>query len=64
MWPSGLREAVGIKSRIHFLRYYMTPLLEKGLVARTNPGNPMSPMQEYCINATVCPFLPLACVTV
>ena len=25
-------EAVGIKSRIHFSRYYMTPLMEKGLV--------------------------------
>ena len=47
MRPSGLREAVGIKSRIHFLRYYMTPLLEKGLVVRTSPDHPMSPMQEY-----------------
>ena len=27
MRPSGLREAVGIKSRILFSRYYMTPLL-------------------------------------
>jgi hypothetical protein len=32
MSPSELREAVGIKSRIHFSRYYMTPLMEKGLV--------------------------------
>lgn len=28
-------------------RYYMTPLMEKGLVARTDPDNPMSPRQEY-----------------
>ena len=34
-------------SRIHFSRYYMTPLIEKGLVARTDPENPMSPRQEY-----------------
>ena len=47
MRPSALREAVGIKSRIHFSRYYMTPLMEKGLVERTDPENPMSPRQEY-----------------
>ena len=47
MSPSALREAVGIRSRIHFSRYYMTPLMEKGLVARTDPDNPMSPRQEY-----------------
>ena len=47
MRPSALREAVGIRSRIHFSRYYMTPLVEKGLVARTDPDNPMSPRQEY-----------------
>jgi len=35
------------RSRIHFSRYYMTPLIEKGLVARTDPENPMSPRQEY-----------------
>ena len=42
-----LREAVGIRSRVHFSRCYMTPLVEKGLVARTNPDKPMSPRQEY-----------------
>ena len=47
MSPSELREAVGIKSRIHVSRYYMTPLMEKGLVERTDPENPMSPRQEY-----------------
>ena len=47
MSPSAPREAVGIRSRIHFSRHYMTPLMEKGLVARTNPDKPMSPMQEY-----------------
>ena len=34
MRPSALREAVGIRSRVHFSRCYMTPLVEKGLVAR------------------------------
>jgi hypothetical protein len=27
----------------------MTPLMEKGLVERTDPENPMSPRQEYKI---------------
>ena len=40
-------EAVGIRSRVHFSRCYMTPLVEKGLVARTDPDKPMSPRQEY-----------------
>ena len=42
-----LREAVGIRGRVHFSRCYMTPLVEKGLVARTDPDKPMSPRQEY-----------------
>lgn len=32
MKPAALREAVGIKSRIHFNRYYLAPMLEKGLL--------------------------------
>ena len=32
MKPAALCEAVGIKSRIHFNRYYLAPMLEKGLV--------------------------------
>lgn len=32
MKPAALREAVGIKSRIHFNRYCLAPMLEKGLV--------------------------------
>jgi hypothetical protein len=39
--------AVGIRSRIHFNRYYLAPLLEKGLIVRTDPEHPNSPHQEY-----------------
>ncbi len=39
--------AVGIMRRIYFSRYYMTPLVEKGLVARIDPENPKSPRREY-----------------
>ena len=28
-------------------RYYLAPLLEKGLIVRTNPEHPNSPHQEY-----------------
>ena len=45
MKPAALREAV-IKSRIHFNRYYLAPMLEKGLVVRTDPEHPNSPHQE------------------
>ena len=31
MKPAALRAAVGIKSRIHFNRYYLAPMLERGL---------------------------------
>ena len=54
MWNSAefmrtyaLREAVGIRSPIHFSRYYMTPLMEKGMIERTDPDSPKSPRQEY-----------------
>ena len=47
MKPAALRAAVGIRSRIHFNRYYLAPLLEKGLIVRTDPEHPNSPHQEY-----------------
>ena len=47
MRPSELRAAVGIKSPIHFSRYYLTPLMERGLIDRTEPDTPTSPMQAY-----------------
>ena len=47
MKPVALREAVGIKSRIRFNRYCLAPMLEKGLVVRTDPQHPNSPHQEY-----------------
>jgi len=36
----GLREAVGIRSHVHFSRCYMTPLVEKGLVSETAASVP------------------------
>ena len=47
MSPAALREAVGIKSRIHFSRYYIEPLLAQGFIARTDPAHPNSPQQKY-----------------
>jgi hypothetical protein len=38
---------VAIRSRIHFSRYYMTPLMEKGMIERTDPDSPKSSRQEY-----------------
>ena len=42
-----IKEAVGIKSPIHFSRYYMRPLMEKRMIERTDPDSPKSPRQEY-----------------
>ena len=42
-------EAVGIRSSIHFNRYYLSPLLGKGLIVRTDPDHPQSPQQRYCL---------------
>ncbi len=39
--------AVGIRSPIHFSRYYLRPLMEKGMIERTDPDSPKSPRQEY-----------------
>ena len=47
MRPSALRKAVGICSSIHFNRYYLPPLLEKGVIAQTDPDHPQSPQQRY-----------------
>ena len=47
MRPSALRKAVGIRSPIHFTRYYLTPLMEKGMIERTDLDSPKSPRQEY-----------------
>ena len=47
MKPSALREAVGIRSWIHFNWYYLAPMQEKGFIVRTDPDHPSSPHQEY-----------------
>ena len=47
MKPAAIRKAVGMKRRIHFVRYYIAPMLEKGLIVRTDPDHPRSPRQEY-----------------
>src|SRR5574344_478843 len=54
-WPSArrraaaLRKAVGIRSSLHFNRFYLSPLLERGIIARTDPDHPQSPQQRYCL---------------
>ena len=44
---SSFLRRIGIKSRIHFNRYCLAPMLEKGLVVRTVPQHPNAPHQEY-----------------
>ena len=49
MRPSALRKAIGINSGVHFNRYYLSPMLSQGLIARTDPEHPQSPQQKYSL---------------
>ena len=40
-------EADGIKSPINFFRYCLRPLMENGMIERTDPDSPKLPRQEY-----------------
>ena len=44
---SAIRKAVGTCSGIHPSRYYLAPMMEKGLIRRTDPDHPQSPQQRY-----------------
>ena len=40
-------EEIVIKSPIHFSRYCLRPLMEKGMIERTDPDSPKSPRPQY-----------------
>ena len=42
-----LMQKLGLKSRASFRIHYLTPALEAGLIAMTDPQNPTSPTQRY-----------------
>ena len=42
-----LQLALRLKDRVHFLKKYLEPTLEKGLIERTIPDKPRSPKQRY-----------------
>jgi ATP-dependent DNA helicase RecG len=42
-----LQSALHLKDRVHFLKNYLEPLLEKGLIERTIPEKPRSSKQRY-----------------
>ena len=42
-----LQSALCLKDRVHFLKKYLEPTLEKGLIERAIPDKPRSPKQRY-----------------
>lgn len=47
MSASELMDKLGLKSRAAFLKNYLRPALEAGLISMTDPGSPRSPRQRY-----------------
>ena len=47
--PAYLRTTLGIASREYLTKAYLRPLVEAGLIARSDPGHPNSPQQKYAL---------------
>ena len=44
-------KAIGIKDRVTFVDYYLSPAIELGIVEMTQPDSPRSPTQKYRLTA-------------
>ncbi len=42
-----IQAGVGLRNAEHLRRRYLRPLLDEGLLERTDPGSPNSPRQRY-----------------
>ena len=49
--PAYLRASLGIASREYFTKAYLRPLVETGLIVRSDPDHPNSPRQTYALSA-------------
>ena len=47
--PAYLRTTLGIASREYFTKAYLRPLMEAGLIERSDPVHPNSPQQKYAL---------------
>jgi len=47
MARSELMDAMGLKDRMHFIREYILPAIESGLIEMTIPEKPKSSLQKY-----------------
>ena len=48
---SQLMERMGLVHRPHFRQFYLVPALEKGIIERTIPDKPNSPLQRYRVKS-------------
>jgi ATP-dependent DNA helicase RecG len=44
-----LMKALNLKGRDNFLKKYLDPALNLGLIKMTQPDSPKSPTQKYCL---------------
>ncbi|MBQ2624231.1 MAG: hypothetical protein IJG18_03965 [Kiritimatiellae bacterium] len=47
--PAYLRTTLGVASREYFTKAYLRPLMEAGLIERSDPVHPNSPQQKYAL---------------
>jgi ATP-dependent DNA helicase RecG len=48
---ANLQDSLNLKDRVHFLKNYLEPILNNGLIERTIPDKPRSSKQKYRITA-------------
>jgi predicted HTH transcriptional regulator len=46
-----IQDKIGLTNKVHFLQMYLNPAIKQGLIERTIPDKPNSPLQKYRITS-------------